>query len=295
MTDLALTARLRKAALWYAQRGWPVLPLHSPRLGGCTCRNDSCPHPGKHPRTEHGVLDASTDLGAITQWWNVWPVANIAIATGAASGAVVLDCDRRHDGETSLAKLEREFGPLPETPRVRTGGGNHWYFAAHPGGTLRSRTAFRPGLDFRAGRASVTVPPSQHAAGVEYVWEIWPHHVPLAPLPEWLRAVVDPPPPPPRPDPRPFEGDPAPYVAAAIRGELQRIENAPEGARNHTLNRAAFAVGQFVGSDLVPEAWATEQLEVRAIKIGLPAFEARRTVKSGLRGGMAHPRDIPHD
>ena len=40
------------AALEYAKEGWPVLPLI-----------------GKRPLTEHGVKDATRDVGKITEWW----------------------------------------------------------------------------------------------------------------------------------------------------------------------------------------------------------------------------------
>ena len=38
----------RQAALWFASKGFPVLPLHS-YDGGCTCGNARCESPGKHP------------------------------------------------------------------------------------------------------------------------------------------------------------------------------------------------------------------------------------------------------
>jgi hypothetical protein len=46
------------AALTYAERGWPVLPLYSIANGRCTCGKD-CSSPAKHPHTRHGVNDAS--------------------------------------------------------------------------------------------------------------------------------------------------------------------------------------------------------------------------------------------
>ena len=57
------TNNLLEAALNYAARGWPVLPLHGiSEKGSCTCReSSSCKSPGKHPRTRHGYKDASAD------------------------------------------------------------------------------------------------------------------------------------------------------------------------------------------------------------------------------------------
>ena len=92
------------AALEYARRGWPVLPLHTMNGDGrCTCGRADCDSPGKHPRTAHGVRDATTDEGRIRAWWARWPDANVAVPTGAsgATGAgtfVALDLDRKDDG-----------------------------------------------------------------------------------------------------------------------------------------------------------------------------------------------------
>ena len=66
---------LRDAALEYAQREWPVLPIQ-PR--------------GKRPLTRHGVLDATTDTDTINEWWTEHADANVAIATGDPSGVVVV-------------------------------------------------------------------------------------------------------------------------------------------------------------------------------------------------------------
>ena len=74
------------AALRYARRGWYVLPVHSVREGRCTCGDPNCSRPGKHPRTLHGVKDATTDPEVIRGWFKQWPGANIGVA-----GAVALN------------------------------------------------------------------------------------------------------------------------------------------------------------------------------------------------------------
>ena len=48
-------------ALRAAERGWPVIPLHWVKNGKCSCGAQDCPNTGKHPLTEHGVNDATTD------------------------------------------------------------------------------------------------------------------------------------------------------------------------------------------------------------------------------------------
>lgn len=84
-----------------------------------------------------------------------------------------------------------------------------------------------------------------------------------------------------------------PYVAAALKNELQAVENAPEGERNHTLNKAAHALGQLVGAGELDEARAVAELVSAATNAGLPEVEARRTIASGLKSGKQKPRQVP--
>lgn len=126
-------AKSRKAhALQCATQGWPVIPLHSPEDGRCSCLSGkSCYHPGKHPRTLHGSKNATADRAPIKAWWGKWPRANIGIATGSPSGIFALDIDGKV-GKASLKALQEEHGPLPKTVTVKTGRGRHLYFC-HPG------------------------------------------------------------------------------------------------------------------------------------------------------------------
>src|SRR5690349_21780869 len=100
------TSPLFNAAMWYAQRGWPIFPLHGIRAGKCTCGSPTCgKSAGKHPRTKHGVHDATADPALIAQLWRQFPDANIGLATGEPSGVDVLDVDPRHYGDESLWDL----------------------------------------------------------------------------------------------------------------------------------------------------------------------------------------------
>ena len=100
--------QLRDAALGYASRGIPVLPLHyplphrgdlqpvagdrhlpSPAVGtGCSCRDPGCGQVGKHPLgslVPHGVKDATSNRARVLAWWTRHPQANIGLATGHPS------------------------------------------------------------------------------------------------------------------------------------------------------------------------------------------------------------------
>jgi len=88
-----------ECALRYISQGWPVLVLHNlTDQGTCSCGkpNDAPNHkPGKHPRTPHGVKDATTDERRMRAWLSKWPEANIGIRTGQESGLVAYrECSR---------------------------------------------------------------------------------------------------------------------------------------------------------------------------------------------------------
>src|SRR5260370_30372544 len=95
-------ATMLRAALWYAKHGLPKFPVHGVIGDRCSCGKHDCKHPGKHPRTQHGFKDATTDAETIRIWLKKWPTANIAIPAGAASGWLVLDIDPRNGGNESL-------------------------------------------------------------------------------------------------------------------------------------------------------------------------------------------------
>ncbi|HET7486660.1 MAG TPA: bifunctional DNA primase/polymerase [Acidimicrobiales bacterium] len=277
------------AALDYARRGWRVFPCHAPGRGGpCTCGARDCASPAKHPRTRHGLHDASTDPTQVAAWWRRWPAGNVGIRTG--DGVVVLDVDPAHGGARSLADLEAAHGRLPATAVVRTGGaGLHLYFACTE--PLRnSAGALGPGLDVRGEGGYIIAPPSWHTSGAPYRWSA---RGPLAPLPDWvLGALV-------RPEPERRQLDPASlrvgpgtgaWAAAALDGEARRVAAAAVGQRNHTLNRSAFVLGQLVGAGHLDAGEVTAVLHQAAGAAGLGEREAAATVASGLAAGERLPR-----
>ena len=92
---------------------------------------------------------------------------------------------------------------------------------------------------------------------------------------------------------RSLAGPGSAYGHRALEAEVGRLALAPVDTRNDALNRAAFSLGQLVaGGELEPAAVAGNLLAV-AERIGLSTTEAERTIASGLRRGLDHPRSRP--
>jgi len=183
---------LLQAALSYAKRGWPVIALHTPEKGGCSCGKQDCDSIGKHPRYNkkdlpHGVHSATIDEKTIKTWWERWPTANVGIATGKRSFDA-LDVDTGdEDGNDTLNDFEAKYGKLPNTVEQITGGGGRQIFFKAIG-NLPNAVRFAPGLDIRTDGGLVVAPPSLHTSGQRYEWELCslPGETLLAPWPPWL-------------------------------------------------------------------------------------------------------------
>jgi len=283
------TFRTAAVALGLARRHWPVLPCHHAVAGRCSCGAASCTSAGKHPHTRHGLHQATTDADTIRRWWSQWPDANIGVRTGAApagAGVVVIDIDPAHGGDESLTALQLQHGQLPLTLQAATGGGGRHLWFAHPGMPVpNSAGRVGAGIDVRSDGGYVLVSPSRHASGGRYRWI----EAPIAAMPTWLLELCLPPQPPVTRRPE-LPANVDAWSRAALDAENASVRASIEGVRNHTLNRAAFALGQLVGAGHLDEADVVEALTASAIAAGLSAGEVAPTIASGLRAGIATPR-----
>lgn len=288
------TANLRAWALHFADRGWHVLPI--------------TPYAKKEPVIKQWETRASTDPDHIHHWWRQAPYT-IGIATGP-SGLIVVDLDTPKPGEpipqqwathgiTSGADVLRALAQAQGTAvtptwTVRTpSGGWHLYYTSPPGTHLRNtRTKIGWKIDTRAyGGYAVApgspVPPS----GYELVDDRDP-----VPLPTWLHHALT---------PRPSPGlstptvaattNPTNYVTAALRGETHRVRTAPPGHHNAILCRAAYALGQLIGTGLLDHPTAQTALTTAAnhfihADCDCTPREITRVITASLTAGAANPR-----
>jgi hypothetical protein len=283
-------------ALHYASSGWPVLCLHGvtkpgdksgPNRAECTCRRPDCASQGKHPRTLHGLDDATTDVDTISAWWGRWPDSNVGLLTGVAFDVVDIDGDL---GRASFASASAGHPPIV-TLRAKTGNGEHLLFT--PTGAP-SRVAILPGVDFRGRGGYIVAPPSLHYSGVRYEWLPGPGRPATSPgLADFATHRTRQAPTPPRfASPRRCAHSPrtAAYFAAALDREVATLAATPEGQRNATLNRCAFALGQLVAEGGLDARDVAGHLLATASAIGLGDSEAVATIRSGMAAGIANPR-----
>jgi hypothetical protein len=218
------------AALEYASRGLPVFPVY-PVISFrdrfvCFCdKGQRCKDAGKHPMTQHGLKDATTDPAMVRRRWAAAPDANVAIV--CSRNCVVLDVDPRHGGDVALDQLEQRHGSLPRTWTARTGGGgSHYYFQAEED-IRNSAGKVGHGIDIRGAGGYVIAPPSLHISGGSYEWATGraPGDAPLAIMPPWLVAAT-----------RSQTRRKAVATPATSWRELVR-KGVPEGLRNATIAR----------------------------------------------------------
>jgi Bifunctional DNA primase/polymerase, N-terminal len=293
-------AELQGAALGYASRGIPVLPLRGklPRIRA-THRTGDPPYQhcrGQCGKPGHGVHDATRDPDQIQAWWQRWPDANIGLRCGIAFDVLDVDGDA---GQHSLARFLAEHGGGVAIggPRVRTGSGG-WHLYLEPSG-LPDKVGVLDRVDYRAADRYVVAPPSRHpTTGQPYRWVPGRDlDTPLGQVPAALRELLT---------PRRLDRDPAltlrpaapghPYGRAALQAECAELAATPEGERNRQLWEAARNLYNLVAGGVLDEATVQRELERAAGACGLLRDEPRqtqRTLASARQVGMAHPRGIP--
>jgi hypothetical protein len=310
---------LRDAALGYAARGIPVLPLHHPvirprpgvavggglaRAGvevGCSCRDASCGPVGKHPighLVPGGLAEATCNRARILAWWARHPQANIGLACGHRFD--VLDLD----GPQAVAALRRfadqhgialpAGGPVARSGRPE--GGWHYYLA--PAG-LGRRRGLLDRVDYQGLGGYVVAPPSRHPSGRPYRWARDLDHLlpalpgPLRELAELQRASRPADPSVPMLVPA---GPGHPYARAALATELARVATARQPGRNNQLWESGRNLYNLVAAGALDEHEVHQRLVDAAARCGLLADEprqTRRTLASARQVGLANPRRLP--
>lgn len=282
-----------EAALHSAARGWHVFPAVIE--GGSKKSHKSAQH------SDGRKWGATTDADEIRRDFARRPEALLGIVTGPKSGFFVIEADTLDghgvDGIGNLRDLIARNGDLPNTVEAESpSGSRHLYFRWPDGAEIRNSAGkIAPGIDVRGDGGMVIAPPSYRAdKGAAYRWINPPDLFDVADCPVWLMDLAT------KPKARLSERA-APgglrldtgaqgWGDAALREEIATLLAAPGGSRNQALNRAAFKLGQVVGGGHLDRGSVAERLRAAAAGIGLDDGEIGPTIDSGLRAGMAEPR-----
>ncbi|WP_327654774.1 bifunctional DNA primase/polymerase [Streptomyces sp. NBC_00483] len=275
-------------ALDWGYRGMPLSLNKTPIIKSPHEKGHRCPGMSHCGAPGHGVGDA-TDDHATFDW--LFDQAPKAVGYGIACGTrlVGIDLDRKGnvDGVATLNQLADRHGfEVPRTTTVCTPSGGFHLWMSVEGGTLVPNSVGRlgPGIDVRSTRGYLVGPGSTGRNG-EYVLHPKVGYIEPQPIPEQLLALMLPAPAPARPQRRQTTTPGA--AGRAIDGLVNVVLNAPEGTRNDRLYWAAAKAWEHVRDGHVAAADVEGALIEAAIRIGLGAGEAARTVASAGRGVAA--------
>ena len=179
-----------KNLAFYLKQERVIFPLHWVQDGKCSCAEEGCRSPGKHPLTGSGFYNATTDFSTVKAWHERYPSANWGMRTGSkengGSGLVVVDIDEKSGGFNTWDLL-RSDNPEPiETVTVVTGsGGRHLWFKYPEGKKVKSgNSLLGPGIDIKAEGGYVVIPPSETKN--RYTFDLNPGNTPVEELPKWI-------------------------------------------------------------------------------------------------------------
>lgn len=162
---------LKSAALALWEQGFHVIPLGTPNetppdnhIKRCKSLEDAIEKWPKTPRIGWRKYQTQAPTQEeIEMWWRLWPQANIGLLTGSV---IVIDAD----SEEAVNFVES--GVVIRSPWVvKTAKGAHYYYQRNPAIEIRN-SASKQHLDVRGYGGYVVAPPSVHATGVIYEWQI---------------------------------------------------------------------------------------------------------------------------
>lgn len=279
----------RKAALRYAELGYPVFPVTKAKV----------PFAGTN-----GHLDATADPKQVAALWDKYEAANVAIRPPGAEfddvPVIVIDVDPRDGGNELFAKAVGELGELPCVPVQSTRRGGTHYVLRYSGNDVPATLYGCPGIDIKTHKGFFMIAPS---AGYEFVTGlVAPEELPALPRrwedhlarrikrrriahPKSRKRAI-----------RPSSDRTAPWAKKALSDEIAALESASDGERERSFNTAAFSLGQLIGSGDLDRGEVERRIEAACTTNGYIAEhrDFRRKLKHSIEDGMANPRDNGH-
>lgn len=72
------------------------------------------------------------------------------------------------------------------------------------------------------------------------------------------------------------------YTTAALRNEVEAVRTAPQGTRNHTLNKACWNLARFIATGELSQIDIEDALTDAALGVGLEMPEIKATLRSAI-------------
>lgn len=318
-------------ALAYAARGWPVFPCHPenkrPLVGGDIdpATGFEIPNTGGLKKATTDVAQIRAWWG---RWPRAMVGIPTGAAIGANVIDLDLGDPQLISGKEYLERLIAHVGGIPHTAIAETAsGGLHIYLATDLARPVRNGARVVPalsiapaaeanggkakgaGIDLRGEGGYVIAPPSIRADGRAYSW-LQPIDDGIAePTPRLWDVLLKKEAKPERPaSSSPSSSTNAPssssagagdvvdlavrrYALSAFDAEIRRLELAPDGTRNATINEVAFKLGQLIAANAISETVVRSALRDVVRRWPNPE-KSDGTIERGLAAGMADPRDL---
>jgi hypothetical protein len=252
----------------------------------------------KTPLVKGGFKAAVRGFDAARALFDIPDARLIGVPTGAVSGLVVVDVDKRGDKDGFLW-YEKNESRIPKTRTHKTTRGIHLLFQMPDGIDVRnSASEIAEGVDVRGNGGYVIFPPSP---GYEVLRD-----VPVAELPAWLLAEclqkkreqkAELPPEQPR---RTDTVGGSVYGLKALEKECEAVRRASFGTQERTLNNAAFNLAQLIGGGELDRGHVVREL--RKAAASMPDESGRepwtwdaidKKIAHGIADGGLHPRMAP--
>lgn len=211
------------------------------------------PLAGKRPLVYWKPYQQCPPDDALLDYWSQrWPWAGGGIPTGSHTNLLVVDTDSREAAAWYLSRGSAR------TWCARTRKGFHFYYS-WPGADIRNSAGkVGPGVDVRAEGGFVVAPGSTVWFLQGRRWERFtyrwckgysPADLPRAQPPSWLCEQLERKPMEIAPAPvRAFSGTVSPYARRAFDANINRLIDARNGSRNHTLIEVACRMGNLIAT-----------------------------------------------
>ncbi|QRF75293.1 hypothetical protein Thermo_00787 [Thermoplasmatales archaeon] len=178
-----------EAALYFADKGISVFPVHTVRNGKCTChKGESCKNPGKHPMHKNWQDEATTDPEKIKRMWLANPDANIGLAMGNGLIGTDIDVKNGKDGWKEWLEILKLYNSdqIVSLIQATPSGGLHIILKVKDSSIITGASdALGMGIDIRSDGNLLVGGGSENDKGTYRVFDL-----PIGSAPGWLESIM---------------------------------------------------------------------------------------------------------